>query len=270
VKAVYAEGKHTGARMNLLDLHGQNALITGAGQGVGRQIALHFAAHNAGTVYVNDFSAERAEAVAREITAAGGRGEPIACDVTDFARLQSLLDPLDVQLLVNNAGNAGADPSKVGRGEFWEQEPDQWTPWIGVNLLGVLNASRLVLPKMIEQRRGSIVTVISDAGRVGEPRLEVYSAAKAGAAGFSRALAKSAGRHGVRVNCVAISATRTPATSRAMDNPDFAKRALSNYVIRRFGEPSDVANMVLFLSSDAASWVTGQTYPVNGGYDFGM
>ena len=122
----------------------------------------------------------------------------------------------------------------------------------------------------IGNKRGSIVTIISDAGRVGEPRLEVYSAAKAGAAGFSRALAKSAGRHSVRVNCVAISATRTPATSRAMDNPDFAKRALSNYVIRRFGEPSDVANMVLFLSSDAASWVTGQTYPVNGGYDFGM
>ena len=256
--------------MNILDLKGENALITGAGQGVGRQVALHFAAHNAGTVYVNDFSAERANGVVEEIKAAGGRAEPVACDVSDFGAMQAKLEPLDIQLLVNNAGNAGADPSKVGRGEFWEQAPEQWTPWLGVNLLGVLNASRLVLPKMIGNKRGSVVTIISDAGRVGEPRLEVYSAAKAGAAGFSRALAKSAGRHGVRVNCVAISATRTPATSRAMDNPDFAKRALSNYVIRRFGEPSDVANMVLFLSSDAASWVTGQTYPVNGGYDFGM
>jgi len=256
--------------MNILDLKGENALVTGAGQGVGRQVALHFAAHNAGTVYVNDFSAERAGAVVEEIKSAGGRAEAVACDVSDFAAMQARLEPLDIQLLVNNAGNAGADPSKVGRGEFWEQAPGQWTPWLGVNLLGVLNASRLVLPKMIGNKRGSIVTIISDAGRVGEPRLEVYSAAKAGAAGFSRALAKSAGRHGVRVNCVAISATRTPATSRAMDNPDFAKRALSNYVIRRFGEPSDVANMVLFLSSDAASWVTGQTYPVNGGYDFGM
>ena len=256
--------------MNILDLNGQNALITGAGQGVGRQIALHFAAHNAGTVYVNDFSAERAAAVVAEVNAAGGRGAAIACDVTDFARLQAALEPLDIQLLVNNAGNAGADPARVGRGEFWEQTPEQWTPWIGVNLLGVLNCSRLVLPSMIDGKRGSIVTVISDAGRVGEPRLEVYSAAKAGAAGFTRAIAKSAGRHGVRANCVAISATRTPATSRGMDNPEFAKRALSRYVIRRFGEPSDVANMVLFLSSDAASWVTGQTYPVNGGYDFGM
>ena len=256
--------------MNILDLKHENALITGAGQGVGRQIALHFAAHNAGTVYVNDFSAERANAVVAEIRATGARAEAVACDVTDFARLQAAIEPLDIHLLVNNAGNAGADPAKVGRGEFWEQSPEQWTPWIGVNLLGVLNCSRLVLPKMIERKRGSIVTVISDAGRVGEPRLEVYSAAKAGAAGFTRAIAKSAGRLGVRANCVAISATRTPATSRGMDNPEFAKRALSNYVIRRFGEPSDVANMVLFVSSDAASWVTGQTYPVNGGYDFGM
>jgi NAD(P)-dependent dehydrogenase (short-subunit alcohol dehydrogenase family) len=256
--------------MNILDLKGENALITGAGQGVGRQIALHFAAHNAGTVYVNDYSAERANAVVAEIRATGARAEAVACDVTDFRAMQAKLEPLEIQMLVNNAGNAGADPARVGRGEFWEQSPEQWTPWLGVNLLGVLNASRLVLPRMIETKRGSIVTIISDAGRVGEPRLEVYSAAKAGAAGFSRALAKSVGRHGIRVNCVAISATRTPATSRGMDNPEFVKRALSHYVIRRFGEPSDVANMVLFVSSDAASWVTGQKYPVNGGYDFGM
>ena len=256
--------------MNILDLKGENALITGAGQGVGRQIALHFAAHNAGTVYVNDFSAERASAVVEEIRSTGARAEALPCDVSDFDAMRRAIEPLDIQMLVNNAGNAGADPAKVGRGEFWQQSPEQWTPWLGVNLLGVMNASRLVLPKMIDARRGSIVTIISDAGRVGEPRLEVYSAAKAGAAGFSRALAKSAGRYGVRVNCVAISATRTPATAAAMENPDFAKRALSHYVIRRFGEPTDIANMVLFVSSDAASWVTGQTYPVNGGYDFGM
>ena len=110
--------------MNILDLKGRNALITGAGQGVGRQIALHFAASNAGTVYVNDFSAERARAVAEEVRAAGGKAEPVACDVTDFEAMQALLSPLHVDLLVNNAGNAGADPSKTGRGEFWEQQPE--------------------------------------------------------------------------------------------------------------------------------------------------
>ncbi len=224
--------------MNILDLKGENALITGAGQGVGRQVALHFAAHNAGIVYVNDFSAERANGVVEEIKAAGGRAEAVACDVSDFARdAQRSSNRSTCNCSSTTRATPARIPAKVGRGEFWEQAPEQWTPWIGVNLLGVLNASRLVLPKMIDGKRGSIVTIISDAGRVGEPRLEVYSAAKAGAAGFSRALAKSAGRHGVRVNCVAISATRTPATARAMDNADFAKRALSNYVIRRFGEP---------------------------------
>jgi 3-oxoacyl-[acyl-carrier protein] reductase len=202
--------------MNILDLNGQNALITGAGQGVGRQVALHFAAHNAGIVYVNDFSADRAGAVVAEIAAAGGRAEAIACDVSDFAQMQQKIEPLDVQLLVNNAGNAGADPSKVGRGEFWEQVPEQWTPWLGVNLLGVLNASRLVLPKMIEQRRGSIVTIISDAGRVGEPRLEVYSAQRPVRQVFRHCKWAVATAFG-QLRCDLRHAYA--ATARAMDNP---------------------------------------------------
>ena len=133
----------------------------------------------------------------------------------DFAAMQVKLNRSTSSCL---STMRDAPPIFESRSRRWEQAPEQWTPWLGVNLLGVLNASRLVLPKMIGNKRGSIVTIISDAGRVGEPRLEVYSAAKAGAAGFSRALAKSAGRHAVRVNCLAISATRTPATSRAMDN----------------------------------------------------
>ena len=98
--------------------------------------------------------------------------------------------------------------------------------------------------------------------------MEAYSAAKAGTAGFTRSVARTVGKYTVRANCVAISGTRTPTTVGFMDNEDFAKKALSKYVIRRFGEPSDVANMILFLASDATSWVTGQTYPVNGGFDF--
>src|SRR5262249_37689665 len=104
--------------LNILDLKDENALISSAGQGVGRQIALHFAAHNAGTVYVNDFSAERAQAVVAEIRATGARAEAVACDVTDFARLQATIAPFDIHLLVNNAGNTSADPAKVGRGDF--------------------------------------------------------------------------------------------------------------------------------------------------------
>ena len=121
---------------------------------------------------------------------------------------------------------------------------------------------------MVAKGVGSVINVISDAGRVGEPKLEVYSGAKAGAAGFTRAIARSVGRFNVRANCVSISTTRTPTTAILTESPDVAKKVLTQYVIRRFGEPSDVANMVLFLASDAASWVTGQTYPVNGGFAF--
>jgi 3-oxoacyl-[acyl-carrier protein] reductase len=261
--------------MNVLDLEGKSAMITGAGRGVGRQIALHFAQNNAGLIGINDFKAERAEAVVAEIQELGGKAVAVPGDVTDFSVMEQAVEKIcneagAVDMLVNNAGNTGADPSKIVSLPFWQQTPENWEPWLGVNLHGVLTCSRLVLPEMIKKQGGSIVTIISDAGRTGEPNLELYSAAKAGAAGFSRALAKTVGRYGIRVNCVAISGTRTPAVSRLMDNEEYAKKALSHYVIRRFGEPEDIANMVLFVSSGAASWVTGQTYPVNGGYDFAV
>lgn len=254
--------------MNLLDLSGKSAFVTGAGQGVGRQIALHLAAHGA-RVGVNDVNAERASSVANEIEGLGGKALALAGDVTDFAAMSALgedMGPVDV--LVNNAGNFGADPSKLTGRAFWEQEPEEWRAWVDVNFYGVLNCSRIFLPGMVSRGAGSLINVISDAGRVGEPKLEVYSGAKAGAAGFTRAIARTAGRYNVRANCVAISTTRTPTTAIVTESPDIAKKFLSQYVIRRFGEPSDVANMVLFLASDAASWITGQTYPVNGGFAF--
>jgi NAD(P)-dependent dehydrogenase (short-subunit alcohol dehydrogenase family) len=123
---------------------------------------------------------------------------------------------------------------------------------------------------MIANKYGKIVTVISDAGRVGEPNLEIYSGAKAGAAGFMRAIAKDLGRAGITANCVALGATRTPAIERATADPETVKRMLKVYQIKRIGEPEDAANMILFLSSDASSWITGQTIPVNGGYSFAM
>jgi len=126
------------------------------------------------------------------------------------------------------------------------------------------------VPPMIANKYGKIVTVISDAGRVGEPNLEIYSGAKAGAAGFTRAIAKDLGRANITANCVALGATRTPAIERGLSDPEQVKRMLKVYQIKRVGEPEDAANLILFLSSDASSWITGQTYPVNGGYSFAM
>jgi 2-hydroxycyclohexanecarboxyl-CoA dehydrogenase len=256
---------------DLLDLSGRVALVTGAGQGVGRAIALRMAQHNAAGVVVNDYFADRAQSVARQVEDAGCRALAIQADVTDFdgvARMfgeaQRTLGPVDI--LVNNAGNMGPEPLGP-RPPFWELPPETWDKWIKVNLYGVMNCVRAALPSMVQRESGSIVTVISDAGRVGEPRLEAYSAAKAGAAGFMRAVAKSVGVHNIRANCVALGATRTPTVPVSADS-EAGQRMLRTYILRRFGEPEDAANMVLFLASDAASWITGQTYPVNGGYSF--
>jgi 2-hydroxycyclohexanecarboxyl-CoA dehydrogenase len=260
---------------NILDLKGRIGLVTGAGQGVGRAVALRFADNGAGGVVVNDFRLERAEAVAAEVEKIGVKAMAAQCDVTDFAAVTAMFDKARAQfgavdILVNNAGNAGADPGKVARKPFWEQEPKDWEPFLGTNLFGVLNCVRAAGPAMIARKYGKIVTVISDAGRVGEPNLEIYSGAKAGAAGFMRAVAKDLGRASVTANCVALGTTNTPAITRTTSDPEMLKRMLKYYQIKRVGEPEDAANMILFLSSDASSWITGQTIPVNGGYSFAL
>jgi 3-oxoacyl-[acyl-carrier protein] reductase len=254
---------------DILDLGGRTAFVTGAGQGVGRAVALQLARHNAERVIVNDYFAERAEAVADEVTALGSEGLAAPCDVSDNGALRDSVSGFGaIDILVNNAGNAGA-VGDLSDPPFWEGDPADWDRWLATNLFGVLNACHAVSGKMVERGYGRIVTVISDAGRVGEPHLVLYSAAKAGAAGFMRALAKSIGRYGVTANCVALSSIRTP-TIEPLLTEEAVKKMLRQYQIKRVGEPDDAAAMVLFLASDAASWITGQTYPVNGGYSFAL
>ncbi len=259
-----------------LDLQGHIGLVTGAGQGAGRAMALAMAHHNADGVVVNDFYAERATSVAQEIEALGVPAVAMPADVSDHAALadayataQRALGP--ITLLINNAGNAGPDVTMRPSPLFWETKPDDWRRYFAVNLDGVMNCCHIALPTMVEQRRGRIVTIISDAARVGEARLTAYAAAKAGAAGFMRSIAREAGRYGITANSIAIS-TLEPALPEPERteflNSDRAKAHVARYVIRRFGQPEDIANMALFLCSDAASWITGQTYPVNGGYSF--
>lgn len=260
---------------DLLDLTNRTVLITGAGQGVGRQTALTCAAQGA-QIVVNDFHRERAESVRDEIIAHGGNAVAEVCDVTDYSSVQDMVqkaaaDVGHIDILVNNAGNAGtlqeglADPTP-----FWQTEPSAWAPWINTNYYGVMNAARAVVPGMVERGYGRIITMVSDAGRVGEAHFVVYGGAKAAAAGFSRGLAKAIGRHGVTVNCISLSTVRTPGVADFIGDDKAVKRMLSGYPLKRLGEPSDAANMALYLASDASSWITGQTYPVNGGYSFAV
>jgi 3-oxoacyl-[acyl-carrier protein] reductase len=254
------------------DLSARRVLITGAGQGVGRGLALAFAAAGA-EVVVNDLRHGRAAEVVDEIGTAGGRAQPLAFDVTDYDAVATAISGAgSVDILINNAGNAGAEGFSA-RTPFAETEPSDWAPFLQVNLYGVLNCTRAVLPSMVDRKWGRVVTIVSDAGRTGDANGAVYGAAKAGAAGLMRSLALEVGRYGITANNIALGTMRTPLTeplwSQMGDSPQ-AKAILAPYAIRRPGLPGDVTGLAVLLASDAGSWITGQTIPVNGGYSFAL
>jgi NAD(P)-dependent dehydrogenase (short-subunit alcohol dehydrogenase family) len=176
-------------------------------------------------------------------------------------------------VLVNNAGMAGPSARMRPSALFWEEDPAEWDKYLRTNLYGVFNCCHAAIPSMVAAGRGRIVTIVSDSGRTGEPRQAVYSAAKAGAAGFVRSIAKEVGRWNVTCNAIALStimAEEPDEQLTAFLASDQSKAQLARYTIRRYGKPSDVAALTAFLCSDAASWITGQTYPLNGGYSFAV
>lgn len=257
--------------MLIIDCEERRALVTGAGQGVGREIAIYLA-HAGATVLVNDLVPERCESVVAEISDLGLQAVPLPFDVTSWDQIQAAIATSGViDILVNNAGNAGATGS-FGLKPVAEEQPEDWAAFLKINLDGVMLCTRGVLPQMIESGNGRIITVISDAARLGEPRMAAYAAAKAGAAGFLRSVASEVGRYGITVNCIALGTMRTPMTGEDLEttNPEHVKKMLSGYAIRRRGEPADVAGLVAYLASPMASWLTGQTIPLNGGLSMAL
>jgi 3-oxoacyl-[acyl-carrier protein] reductase len=243
-----------------IDLLGQRALVTGAGRGIGRAIA-HALASAGATVAVNDVDAAQAEAVAEEIIADGGKATTLPFDVTRFADVAAAIESSGgTDILVNNAGNAGAE--RFGAlVDFAESDPDEWSRYFAVNLFGAMHCTRAVLPGMIECQNGRVLTIVSDSARYGDAKLAPYAAAKAGAAGFSRSVAREVGRHGITVNCISLGTIDSPIVA---DAP-FDGRG---YVVRRRGRPEEVAGLATYLASPLAAWITGQTYALNGGYTF--
>ena len=245
------------------------ALVTGAGQNVGRQTALYLAEHGARAVVVNDLVLERAERVAEEVEALGAKGIPVAADLSDSDAVVSMVETVrqavgPVEILVNNAGIASA-PGASLFGSFVETTPADWEPWLRLNLYGVMYATHAVLGDMVDRGWGRIITVISDAARVGEPKVAVYGAAKAGAAGFMRCISKEVARYGVTANCVSLG-TIAPDDPPGEEMQELMKRFVRSYPVGRLGTPHDPAFAMAFLASEGASWITGQTLPVNGGY----
>ncbi|WP_123024344.1 SDR family NAD(P)-dependent oxidoreductase [Mycolicibacterium stellerae] len=252
------------------------ALVTGAGRGVGQQIALTLAEHGARVVIVNDSDADRANQVADQVRMLGADTLAIQADVGDpeavaemFAHTAQRFGPLGV--LVNNAGIRTSPTNTGGIRPFLQQETTEWESLLRVNFLGVVNCTRGALEQMAPAGYGRIVTIVSDAGRVGATHgMEVYSGAKAGAAGFTRAVARLGGRFGITANCVSLGATRTPATAEELADEEVGVKVLAQYIVRRFGEPTDAAAAVLFLCSESAGWITGQTLAVNGGFSLAL
>jgi 3-oxoacyl-[acyl-carrier protein] reductase len=237
-------------------LAGRVALVTGAGRGVGAGIAAALAAEGA-LVAVNDVHADRADAVVAIIEAAGGRAMPVLADVTDLeavrvmvAEVETVLGPIAV--LVNNAGI----PETFRLQPFREMAVTDWDKFIQLNLYGVINCIHAVVDGMCERGWGRIVTISSDAGRIGDSLgVSLYGAGKAGAVGFSRHLATELIGTGVTVNCLSL--------GRMAASPDDPRRPPRPTA--RLGRPEDVAGAVCYFASDAAEWITGQTLSVNGG-----
>jgi 3-oxoacyl-[acyl-carrier protein] reductase len=248
-------------------LAGKRALVTGAGQSIGASIARQLAAAGC-ELLVNDFVAERAESIASEINASGGTAKAVPFDVTDHAAVSAAISASDgVDILVNNAGNGGVDTFGT-IAPFVGTSPSDWEPLVAVNLYGVMNCTHAVLPFMTAERWGRIITITSDAGRTGGARYAAYSGAKAGAAGFSRAIAREVARFDITVNMVSLGTMRTPMTEALWSDPgaeEMRRSILSSYLVRRPGEPDDAAWAVLMLASPRAAWITGQTIAVNGG-----
>jgi NAD(P)-dependent dehydrogenase (short-subunit alcohol dehydrogenase family) len=246
----------------LEDLSGRIAIVTGAGQGMGRAVALALAARGAAVV-VNDLNAEAAEAVAAELRAVGAEALAIPADVIDAAAVRGMVEQTvarfgRVHILINNAGVLR--PTKVA--DIPEAE---WDWVIAVNLKGTFLCSQAALPAMKTAGWGRIVNFSSTAGKnVSTVGGAHYTAAKAGILGFTRHLAKEVAADGITVNAVCPGLIDTEMVRATIDDARTSAYARS-FPIPRLGRPEEVAELVAFLASDRASYITGASLDINGG-----
>ncbi len=238
-------------------------VVTGGGSGIGRAICLAMATEGA-RVAVLDLSERAAQAVAKEAEGRGAKALAVKADITQSAQVRAAVEqvteklgPIDV--LVNNAGWDKAEP-------FIKSTEETWDKILTINLKGHIVMTRAVLDNMIARKRGKIIMISSDAGRTGSSGEVVYSAAKGGILGFAKALAREMARYQININVVCPGPTDTPLFADiAKDSPGLGDALVKAIPFRRLGRPEDMAGAVVFLASEEASFITGQTVSVSGG-----
>ena len=247
---------------------GRSALVTGGGSGIGRAIALALAERGA-DVCILDISAKAAERTASEITQLGRRSAIVVHDTGK----DSVVDAIDaiqapggfgaIDILVNNAGISPKKPDGRKR-MIWETSPEEWRAVIDIDLNGYFLMLRAILPQMIARKRGAVVNIGSLAGlRYSSIAGAAYATAKCAVAGMTRQAAGEVAEYGIRINSIAPGRIETEMAAQA--GQSFNEEIRQATPLRRLGEPGDIAQAALFLLSDAASFITGETLVVSGG-----
>ncbi len=243
-----------------MHLKDKNALVTGAAQGIGKAIALALAGHGANIV-VSDINLELAAQTAEEIKKLGVKAVPMKMNIADLAeaeagakKIKEELGSIDV--LVNNAGI-------TKDALFMRMKKEDWDLVLNINLSGVFNLCKAVVPIMMKQRSGKIINIASIVGEMGNAGQANYAASKAGVIGLTKTLAREIASRGITVNAVAPGFIQTAMTDKIPE--DAKQKMMAQIPLAKLGQPEDVANACLFLASSSADYITGQVINVNGG-----
>ncbi len=252
-----------------LGLNGKVAIVTGGAQGIGR-IIVHTLAKEGVKTVISDINTEGGNRVVEEVKDLGGEAIAVETDVSkleDTEKLSTItLEKFGgIDILIHNAALFSVKP-------FMDTPVEKWKDIIGVSQMGAFNCCKSVLKPMIEQRSGRIIFIGSDAGRIGDPYQPIYASGKGGIIAFSKSIAQDVGPKGITVNVVCPALVETEENKKILEqmyglgDEKKAQKLYSAYPMRRLGKPEDIAYLVVFLCSEKAGFITGQTISVNGGY----